>query len=128
MSKIRRICLIVGRNKTLISLKSYLQISDNLGLDAIVEVHTKEETLIAVEAGSKIIGINNRNLKTFEVDVENTRMLIKDIPEDIMVISESGIKSVGDIGFVKSLGVKGALIGEAFMTSENIEEKLKELS
>ncbi|MCI0502523.1 MAG: indole-3-glycerol phosphate synthase TrpC [Fusobacteria bacterium] len=107
-------------------LKKYLDLSNELGLDAIVEVHDSEELKIAIKAGAKIIGINNRNLKNFEVDIKNTEKLIKDIPEGILVISESGIKSLADIEYIKSLGVNGALVGEALMKSSDIEGQLKE--
>ena len=108
-------------------LVEYLKIANGLGLDVIVEVHTEEELALALEAGSRIIGINNRNLKTFEVDLETTKRLMELVPADRLVISESGIKNAEDIKFLKNLGVKGVLIGETLMRSDNIGKAIEEL-
>jgi indole-3-glycerol phosphate synthase len=85
------------------------------GLDAVVEVHTAEELKRAIEAGSEIIGINNRNLATFEVDLGVTEELSKSLPDDTIMVSESGIKSPADAGRVKACGVDAILVGEALM-------------
>lgn len=108
-------------------LKEYLMIADSLGLDAIVEVHTEEELFRAIDIGARIIGINNRNLNTFEVDLKTTKRLMKLIPEDRLVISESGIKTAEDISYLKNLGIKGILIGETLMRSKDICIAIKEL-
>lgn len=108
-------------------LKEYLMIADSLGLDAIVEVHTEEELFRAIDIGVRIIGINNRNLNTFEVDLKTTKRLMKLIPEDRLVISESGIKTAEDISYLKNLGIKGILIGETLMRSKDICIAIKEL-
>lgn len=103
-----------------ILLSEFLKIAEEIGLDVIVEVHTEEELNIALEVGTKIIGINNRNLKTFEVDLKTTKNLIGLIPKGKFVISESGIKTDEDIIFLKNIGVDGVLIGETLMKSSDI--------
>lgn len=108
-------------------LIEYLDLAKSLGLDVIVEVHSEEELKVAIKIGAKIIGINNRNLKTFEVDLETTKRLMEQVPADRLVISESGIKNSEDIKFLKGLGVKGVLIGETLMRSDNIGKAIKEL-
>ncbi len=108
-------------------LSQYLKIAQELGLDVIVEIHTEEELNLALEVGAKIIGINNRNLKTFKVDLITTEKLMKLIPKNKFVISESGIKTPEDIMFLKNLGVNGVLIGETLMKSSNIGETIEGL-
>lgn len=96
-------------------LKEFYELGKELGLDILVEVHSKEELDLALKINPEIIGINNRNLKNFKVDLENTKELIKYIPKGILTISESGINSFEDIDYIKSLGVDGVLVGEFFM-------------
>lgn len=99
-------------------LKRLLRLTYKIGLDALVEVHNKEELDKALRVGANIIGINNRNLKNFTIDLNTTKKLQKYIPEGTIVISESGIKDPSDI---KSIGkVNGILVGETFMKSRNI--------
>lgn len=105
----------------------FSEISRELGMDAVVEVHNEEDLGKALSAESGIIGINNRNLHNFEVDIEVTSNLIKSIPDGKIIISESGIKTYEDIMFLKSLGVNAVLIGEAFMRSDDIGLKVREL-
>jgi indole-3-glycerol phosphate synthase len=90
----------------------------NYRLDALIEVHTAEELDRALEAGAEIIGINNRDLATFEVDLSVTEELSEQVPDDVVVVSESGIKSLADIARVKACGVDAVLIGEALMRGE----------
>lgn len=108
-------------------LKDFYDLCMELGIAPLVEVHNKEELDIALDAGVDIIGINNRDLKTFKVDLNTTKELIKYIPGHIKVISESGIQSVDDIKMLKELGVSGVLIGETLMRNLNNEEMLNEL-
>jgi len=108
-------------------LKSFYSISKKLGLDALVEVHNEEDLKKALDIGSRIIGINNRDLHTFNVDIAVTTRLIKAIPEGKIIVSESGIKSHEDVMFLKSLGVNAVLIGEAFMKASDIGAKVREL-
>jgi Indole-3-glycerol phosphate synthase len=102
-------------------------IAEILGMDCLVEVHDREELERAVNAGSKIIGINNRNLKTFEVSLKTTEELIKYIPENVAVVSESGIRNTEDLLYVKDLGVNAVLIGEMFMRAESIVQEVCKL-
>lgn len=108
-------------------LKKFLIIADMLGLHCIVEVHDRHELERALQCGAKIIGINNRNLKTFEVDIKTTESLIKHIPYGVAVVSESGIKNYEDFKRVQDAGVNAVLIGEAFMKAADIKDKIKEL-
>jgi indole-3-glycerol phosphate synthase len=87
-------------------------------LDALVEVHTYDELDRALETDAKIIGINNRNLATFEVDLGVTERLSEQVPTDVLLVSESGIKSAEDVARVKACGVNAVLIGEALMRGQ----------
>ena len=87
-------------------------------LDALVEVHTLDELDRALETDAKIIGINNRNLATFEVDLAVTELLSEQVPNDIVLVSESGIRSAEDVARVKACGVNAVLIGEALMRGQ----------
>lgn len=108
-------------------LKKFQAVASILGMQCIVEVHDKEETLRAIDSGAKIIGINNRNLKTFDVDLKTTEMLMNYIPHDKAVVSESGIKSREDMVYLKELGVNAVLIGETFMRAPSIKDKINEI-
>ena len=109
-------------------LKECIQIAKNLGLSALVEIHTEAEAELAVNAGAEIIGVNNRNLKTFEVDLEPSIRLRKRVPDSIVFVAESGIKTAEDISRLKNLNVNGVLIGETLMRSSNKKRMLAELS
>lgn len=108
-------------------LKDFYALSKKLGLDAVVEVHNEEDLKKAFDIDAKVIGINNRDLHTFDVDLAVTTRLIKSVPEGKIVISESGIKSHEDVMFLKSLGVAAVLIGETFMVAPDIGAKVREL-
>jgi len=105
----------------------FKKISQGLGLDCLVEVHNEEELKKVIEAKCDIIGINNRNLKTFEVSLETTSRLSEMIPQGCVIVSESGIVSHKDIEFVKNSGANAVLIGETLMRSHNIAKTLKNL-
>jgi len=94
-------------------------------LDALIEVHTHDELQRALEAGAKIIGINNRNLATFEVDLAVTEQLCREVPDEIVLVSESGIKTARDAARAKACGVDAILVGEALMRGETSIEKLR---
>jgi indole-3-glycerol phosphate synthase len=96
-------------------------------LAALVEVHSAEEVSRALDAGAKIIGINNRDLATFDVDLSVTEELSEQVPDDAVVVSESGIKSLADIARVKACAVDAVLIGEALMRGELAIEELRQL-
>lgn len=108
-------------------LKSYRQLSENLGMDALVEAHSKAEIEVALKSGAKIIGVNNRNLKNFDVDPTNSTMLRKFVPSDVIFVSESGIKTSDDVKALKDSCVDAVLIGETMMKSRDKKATLKEL-
>jgi indole-3-glycerol phosphate synthase len=99
----------------------------SLGLDAIVEVHDQIEMGRAVELGAKIIGVNNRNLKTFEVDLQTSRDLVRRKPNDAVMVAESGISRCSEIVELRSLGFDGFLVGESLMRSADPSVALQEL-
>ncbi|CAN5464457.1 indole-3-glycerol phosphate synthase TrpC [soil metagenome] len=98
-----------------------------LGLDALVEVHILEELERVKKTKAKIIGVNNRDLHSFKVSLDVSRELIKHAPEDVLMITESGLSTREDLLELKNLGYKGFLIGETLMRSENPTEMLKSL-
>ena len=106
------------------TLKQYLELSHSLGMSALVEAHDEAEVNMAIDAGAKIIGVNNRNIKTFEVDISNSAQLKKLIPEDVIFVSESGIRDRNDIEYLVKNGADAVLIGETLMKSRDIEEAL----
>ena len=108
-------------------LSELLQLSHQLGMMSLVEVHNERELDIAVKSNAKIIGINNRDLNTFKVDLQTTARLRTLIPPDRIVVSESGIKSRQDMKKLEEWGINAALIGEALMTAPDIAAKMKEL-
>lgn len=109
------------------TIKEYIGICDELGLSALVEAHDENEVHSALNAGARIIGVNNRNLKDFTVDVRNSTRYREMIPEDISFVSESGIKTHEDIQVLLDNKTNAVLIGETFMRAENKAEMLKEL-
>jgi len=96
-------------------LKSYFDLATSLGLHCLIEVHNRAEIELALECGSKIIGINNRDLNNFNVDIHTTESLMKYIPKDKIIVAESGVSSISDVKYLKSIGVSAVLIGESFM-------------
>ncbi len=87
----------------------------DLGMDVLVEVHDRSELDLALELETKLVGVNNRNLKTFEVSLRNTLDLLDSMPEDRIVVTESGILEPGDVSLMREQGVNAFLVGEAFM-------------
>lgn len=108
-------------------LKDYINICDELGLSALVEAHDEREVKTALEAGARIIGVNNRNLKDFSVDTENSKRLRNLIPCDIIFVSESGVKTAEDVKAIRKIGADAVLIGETLMKDPDKEQKLNEL-
>ena len=108
-------------------LRDFRLIGEELGMDALVEVHTMEELEKALLSGAGIIGINNRDLATFEVDIKRSIEMVPHIPKEKLIVSESGIKSREDIIRLEEAGVNAFLIGETLLKSNNIGKKLKEL-
>ena len=108
-------------------IKAYIQLCDELGLSALVEAHDEPEIEKALNAGTRIIGVNNRNLKDFSVDMNNSRALRNLIPKNILYVSESGVKDHKDISLLREIGADAVLIGEAMMLSGDKKKKLEEL-
>lgn len=100
---------------------------DELGMDALVEVHTIEEMQRAIASGARLIGVNNRNLKTFEVSLETSVELAREAPENTLLVSESGLNSKDDLHRLHELGYRGFLIGESLMRADCPAELLREL-
>lgn len=106
------------------TIRKYLKICDELGLSALVEAHTEEEITSALNAGARVIGVNNRNLQTFEVDLNNSIRLRSLVPADVIFVAESGIKTAEDIRALKKAGVNAVLIGETLMRSSDKKKEL----
>ena len=100
---------------------------EELGLDALVEVHTSEELRRAVNSGARIIGVNNRDLRTFEVSLNTSERLIAEVPRDRILISESGLQSANSLLRLRKVGFRGFLVGEALMRAPNPETALRNL-
>ena len=110
------------------TLKRYIKVADRLGLSALVEVHDEEEMQSAIEAGARVIGVNNRNLKDFTVDIGNSIRLRGLAPENVLFVAESGIKTAEDISKLREAKVNGVLIGETLMRSPDKKVALEELN
>lgn len=108
-------------------IKTYIRCCDELGLSALVEAHDESEVEAAVNAGARIIGVNNRNLKDFSVDTDNSRRLRALIPRDVLFVSESGVSSAGDVAKLREIGADAVLIGETLMRAADKKAKLAEL-
>jgi len=108
-------------------MADYLGVADRLGLDVLVESHAYSELNKSLLAGATVVGINNRDLKTFSVSLQTTLDLLNDIPEDRIVVSESGIWSHDDVAMLEKAGVDAILVGESLMQEKDIGRKLKDL-
>jgi len=108
-------------------LNTLLNLSHSLQMRCLVETHNEDEVNLAVKSGAQIIGINNRDLRTFEVDLDTTERLRPMIPGGRIVVSESGVKTRSDMQKLRSWGVNAALIGESLVSSKDIASKMKEL-
>ncbi|MFP3982911.1 MAG: indole-3-glycerol phosphate synthase TrpC [Desulfurivibrionaceae bacterium] len=117
------ICAILEESR----LRDYLALSRELGMDSLVEVHDEWELEMALKADSGLIGINNRNLQDFSVDLETTLRVLREIPAGIEVVSESGIKDHEDIRKLESAGVTAVLVGESLMRAEDPAEAVRSL-
>lgn len=106
------------------ALKEYISIADSLGLSQIVETHDDKEIESALSAGARIIGVNNRNLKDFTVDINNSGRLREMVPKDILFVAESGIKTRDDVAALEKIGVNAVLVGETLMRADNKKEML----
>ena len=118
------ICAILNDEQ----LKEYRELAEELGMDALVEAHDEEEAERALKSGARIIGVNNRDLKTFQVDMQNSIRLRKLAPENVVFVSESGIKTSDDIQKLYDNQVDAVLIGETLMRSQDKKAALEELN
>lgn len=109
------------------ALERLLRFVEGQGLDALVEVHAVKELLPALDAGARIVGVNNRNLRTLEVDVRASEMLIERIPSDVVAVSESGLRTPDDLRRLRALGYSAFLIGERFMAADEPGTQLRAL-
>lgn len=109
------------------TLKQYLDIANSLGLSCLVEAHDEAEIKQAIDAGAKIIGVNNRNLRNFQVNVENTLNLRRAIPKEILMVAESGIQSRSDISLLEKAQIEAVLIGETLMKASDRQAKMADL-
>lgn len=109
------------------TLRSYISIADSLGLSCLVEAHSEDEIGSALHAGARIIGVNNRNLKDFSVDVSNSRRLRRLVPKDILFVAESGIQTAADVEALREGGADAVLIGETLMRAKDKAARLAEL-
>lgn len=110
------------------TIREWIKICDSVGLSALVEAHTEEEVYSAIKAGARVIGVNNRNLKDFTVDLSTCTKLRGLVPKEILFVGESGIKTPDDIEKLRQAGVNGVLIGETLMRSENKKKALEILN
>ncbi len=122
-SAVLLICSILDTN----TIKRYIKICDTLGISALVEAHDENEIKSALDSGARLIGINNRNLKDFTVDIHNCTRLRRLVPSEITFVAESGIKTPNDINILRQSNINAVLIGETLMRAENKSEMLKKL-
>lgn len=108
-------------------LRRFLSLCDELGLSALVEAHDEGEVTMAVKAGVRILGVNNRNLEDFSVDTDNSLRLRERIPPHVLFVSESGISCAEDVAKLHEIGVDGVLIGEALMRAPDKKARLRQL-
>ncbi|MGH2106194.1 indole-3-glycerol phosphate synthase TrpC [Aerococcus urinaeequi] len=117
------ICAILSLDQ----LAAYIALADELGLSVLVEAHDADEVAMAIQAGSRIIGVNNRNLHNFEVDFQNSIRLRNLTPNDTVFVAESGVKTAADIKLLHENRVDAVLIGESMMLAKDKKAKLNEL-
>ncbi len=108
-------------------MKDYLQMAGELGMDCLVEVHDEKEAEVSVEAGSALIGVNNRNLRDFTVDINTTIRVKNMIPDDIPVVGESGIRNKDDVRLMDDNGIAAVLVGESLMRASDKAQALRDL-
>ena len=119
--------LLIVAALTPAELRGLMQRASALGLDTLVEVHSEEELGVALAAGAGIIGVNNRNLRTLDVDVHASEALVARIPRDVVAVSESGLRTAADVLRLRELGYRAFLIGERFMAAEDPGAELRGL-
>ncbi len=122
-SAVLLICSVLTEDQ----MKDYIRICDELGISALVEVHDEQEVQTALNTGARIIGVNNRNLKDFSVDTDNSRRLRELIPPNVLFVSESGVRTAEDVETLRKIGADAVLIGETLMRASDKRAKLAEL-
>jgi indole-3-glycerol phosphate synthase len=122
-SAVLLICAILENDK----LTEYIRIAHKMGLSALIETHNEQEVEMALNAGARIIGVNNRDLKTFDVDISTSERLRPLVPKDKIFVSESGLQTLADIDKLRKISANAALIGETLMRSSNKVAELKKL-
>lgn len=122
-SAILLICAILKEEQ----LQNYLKLAHSLGLSALVETHDASEIAMALRVGARIIGVNNRNLKDFSVDITHSSQLRELVPKEVIFVSESGIRNAKDVQLLRENGTDAVLIGELLMKSDNKAEMLQKL-
>ena len=120
--------LLIVRALGDVELAEFLVLAETCGIDALVEVHDEEEAKRAVDAGAKIVGVNQRNLETFEVDPGRARSVITAIPEFVLTVCESGLHSSDDVRRAAEAGFDAVLVGEAFVSTDLVETTVKEFA
>ena len=120
---VRRGMVVYGQDR----LDEYLRICDRLGLSALVETHDPDEVRTALAAGARVIGVNNRNLRDFTVDTDNSRRLRELVPPEVLFVSESGVRTAADTAAARAMGADAVLVGETLMRAADKTAKLAEL-
>lgn len=121
------ILIIVSAIDDIEKIKDWTSLANSFGMDVLVETHNEHELEKAIVMNAKLIGINNRDLKTFQTDLSTTEKLAKLVPKDVFLVSESAIWTRDDVLRVEKAGARGVLVGESLMTKANIANAVKEL-
>ncbi|MBU4457281.1 MAG: indole-3-glycerol phosphate synthase TrpC [Candidatus Omnitrophica bacterium] len=119
--------LLIARILSKEEIKSFMHLAKRIGMESIVEVHDEKDLEKAILANARIIGINNRDLDTFKVDVGNTFRMASRMPKEIIKVCESGVKNSGEMAKLKEMGINAVLIGGAFLEAGDIEAKMREI-
>lgn len=122
-SAVLLICSILEEEQ----MAEYIGLSDELGLSVLAETHDETEVEMALEAGARVIGVNNRNLRDFSVDTANSTRLRKLIPQDVLFVSESGVGSAEDVAALSEIGADAVLVGETLMRAADKKARLQKL-
>ena len=119
--------ILIARILARDQIKSFMHLASRIGMDSIVEVHDENDLEKAIVSEAKIIGINNRDLDTFKVDINNTFKLVSKMPNEIIKISESGIRSNEDVSALKKKSINAVLIGTAFLEAKDVPARMREI-
>lgn len=119
--------LLIAAVLSVDELTRFRVLIEGLGMEALVEAHSEDEARMALDSGAALVGVNNRNLKTFVTDLETTFSVISDMPAHVTLISESGIKTAEDVKRLAEAGVHGLLVGESLLRQPDVEEAVKQL-